>query len=67
MKHLKENNETYWSHFKFASGLGLKLLQRGILFVIHGIFPFLSVPKKYNIDSTQNLIDKAKKYSDNRK
>lgn len=67
MKHLKENNETYWSHFKFASGLGLKLLQRGIFFVIHGIFPFLPVPKKYNIDSTQNLVNKAKKYSDNRK
>ncbi len=67
MKHLKENNETYWSHFKFAVGLGLKLLQRGIFFIIHGIFPFLLIPKKYNINSTQNLVNKAKKYSDNRK
>lgn len=67
MKHLRENNETYWSHFKFAVCLGIKLLCRGILLIVHGVFPFLPIPKKYNIDSTENLINKAKKHADNRK
>ena len=67
MKHLKQNNETYWSHFRFAAGLGIKLLSRGLVFIVHGIFPFLPIPKKYNIDSTQSLINKSKKYTDSRK
>ena len=62
MKHLRENNETYWSHFRFAVCLGIKLLCRGILLIIHGVFPFLPIPKKYNIsDKKLRLIKSAKK------
>ena len=44
--HLRENNETYFGHLKFACGVGLSLMIRGIMFLLHGLFPVVDVPKK---------------------
>ena len=52
MKHLKENNETYLSHLKFAATIGLSLMLRGVVFVLHGILPIISVPRELNLEET---------------
>jgi len=62
MKHLKENNETYFSHLKFAGSLGLNFLYRAIFFLVHGVFPMIQVPKSLNIDASVDWLDDAKKY-----
>ena len=66
MKHLKQNNETYISHLKFACGLGFGLLYRSVFFLAHGIVPFVPVPRIYNIDETHAWLTRAKDYADNR-
>ncbi|OUV75948.1 MAG: hypothetical protein CBC91_06820 [Rickettsiales bacterium TMED131] len=38
-KHLKENNMSYWEHWKFAVGHGLVCMKAGIYLCIHGMFP----------------------------
>ena len=39
MKHLDEVGETYWQHFKFATGMALVLFITSILILIHAIYP----------------------------
>ena len=56
MKHLRENNESYLSHLRFAGGIGLSLMLRGIIFLMHGLIPFIEIPKSLNIESTQKKL-----------
>jgi hypothetical protein len=67
IKHLHENNETYLSHFKFAVQIGFHLFVRSFVFVFHGIFPFIDVPKCFNLKNTCKLINKYNEYSEARK
>ena len=54
MKHLEENSETYFSHLKFAITVGLTLIFRGAIFVLHGLFPVCDVPKELNLENTRD-------------
>ncbi len=38
-EHLKENNMSYWNHFKFAVGHGLCCIKAGVYLCIHGVLP----------------------------
>ena len=37
--HLQENDMTYWEHFRFASGFGIKCIKAGFLLIFHSIIP----------------------------
>ena len=66
MKHLKENNETYFSHLKFAGTMGIQLFIRGIIFILHGIFPVCDVPHKLSLEKMYELVTKWHKYAQKR-
>ena len=38
-EHLRENDMTYWEHFRFASGYGFKCIIAGCLLIFHSIIP----------------------------
>ena len=57
MGHLENNNETYLSHLKFATTVGLTLIFRGVIFVLHGLFPVCDVPKELNLEDTRGKIN----------
>ncbi len=63
MKHLKENNETYISHLKFATGIGVGFLYRSVFFIIHGFVPCTEIPKQFNFDATLKWLEKKRKYT----
>lgn len=67
MKHLKENNETYFSHLKFAGTIGIQLALRGVIFILHGLFPVCEVPKSVDLNNTCELINKWNTYAKNRR
>ena len=67
MRHLKENSETYLSHLKFAGKMGLQLILRGSLFILHGVFPFYNMPDSLNLNNTCKLINKWDSYAKNRR
>ena len=49
-KHPRENaDETWWKHCKFACGIGLRLYLTSFIFIIHGVFPFIKIPKWVNL------------------
>lgn len=66
MKHLEKNNETYFSHFKFAGTIGLTLILRGVIFVLHGLFPVCDVPKELNLEDTRDKLNGWNDHADRR-
>ena len=66
MGHLKDNNETYLSHLKFAGSLGIGFLYRSAFFLVHGFLPMVEIPKHLNLDATSAWLSNAKKYADKR-
>ena len=67
MKHLKENNETYFSHLRFAGTISLQLILRGVVLGFHGIFPICEVPKSVDLKNTCELINKWNTYAKDRR
>jgi hypothetical protein len=63
MKHLRENNEAYFSHLKFAGGMGLSLILRGVIFLVHGLIPIISVPKIFNLEATVKKMSEWEEYT----
>ena len=52
MKHLKESNQSYIEHLMFASKVGLTLIFRGAVFLLHALAPVCRIPKKWNLENT---------------
>ena len=40
MRHLKDNNMSYWTHLSFALKLSAQLVVMAIISVIHAVIPF---------------------------
>ena len=64
IKHLKDNNETYWNHFKFAGGMGVSLILRGIASLVHAALPSLPIPKFLHLEVTKRRVDEWNAYAD---
>ena len=57
VKHPRENaNESWWKHFKFTASIGVRLFFTGIYFVVHGLFPFIEIKRKYNLRDTSDWL-----------
>jgi|GEM_PF-3184737 len=67
MKHLKENNETYFSHLKFALSIGTSLMIRGALLILHAFLPMVTIPKKWSLDDTLRTVYRWSVYANKRK
>ena len=65
-KHPKENaHESWWTHCKFACSIGFRLYLTSFIFIIHGIFPFIKIPKWINLtDSAMYLLKENEKRLD---
>ena len=57
-EHPKENGmKSWWAHCKSACLIGFRLYFTSWFFIIHGIFPFIPIPKKLNLtDSACYLL-----------
>ena len=53
-KHLKENNESYFSHMRFAARAGFYLAVSSLCYSVHALFPFISVPERFCFESVVN-------------
>ena len=67
MGHLKKNNETYLSHFLFAGKVGLTLIFRGIIFLLHAVCPICKIPNFLNLKSTSDKLYIWNEYTIKRK
>lgn len=63
IKHLKENNETYLGHLKFAWTAAFHMLVSSFCLLVHGIFPFISTPQLFNIATMAKKLKRWEIYS----
>ena len=62
-KHPRENaDETWWQHFQFAFTVGIRLIFTSLIFILHGIFPFISIPKWLNLEESIRFLEKENEY-----
>ena len=58
-KHPRECvNETWWEHCQFALNVGIRLIFTSLIFIIHGIFPFIEIPRWLNLEDSILFLDK---------
>jgi len=67
VKHLKNNNETYFSHLVFAWKVAFNMLSSFLCFAIHGLLPFIPIPKMFNLGAMTHKLKKWDAYSQIRK
>ena len=63
MRHLKKNNETYLSHLIFAGKIGLTLMFRGFIFLLHAALPICKIPQRWNLKQTTEKLQQWEKYT----
>jgi len=64
--HLKDNNESYLTHLLFAGKIGLSLLLRGAVFILHGLLPLWDIPARLNLENLRDKADKWNKHTEQR-
>ena len=57
MGHLKKHNETYLNHLLFAGKIGLTLIYRGAIFLLHALFPICKIPVRWNLENTHTKLE----------
>tara|TARA_Y100000114_G_C11706810_1_gene301380 strand:+ start:333 stop:554 length:222 start_codon:yes stop_codon:yes gene_type:complete len=62
VKHLKENNQTYVSHIKFAWRIALHMLVSSCFLLIHGLLPFVPIPKLFSLEGMTHKMKKWDNY-----
>ena len=67
LKHLKENNETYLNHLKFAWVAAFHMLISCCFFLVHGLIPAIPIPKLFNLEAMYRKLKKWDAYSQIRK
>ena len=63
----RETGETWFQHFRFAVGVGLRMIITGIIFVAHGILPAIKIPAWLNLQETQKYLEKENEDRENHK
>ena len=62
-KHPQETvGETWGQHCYFAVGVGIRLIFTSLIFILHGIFPFISIPKWLNLEESIRFLEKENEY-----
>ena len=61
-KHPKDTvGETWRQHCYFAVGVGIRLIFTSLIFIVHGLFPFISIPKWLNLEESIRFLARENK------
>ena len=54
-------NESWSIHCYFAVGVGIRLIFTSLIFIVHGIFPFIGIPKWLNLEESIRFLARENK------
>ena len=67
-KHPRENaGENWWQHCQFAIGVGFRLIFTSLIFILHGIFPFIEIPRWLNLEESIRFLKQENEYRESSK
>lgn len=55
-EHTQKQGVSYIEHLVFATGIAARLLSSVIVFVLHGIFPFIDIKKELDLEATTQFL-----------
>ncbi|MDH5445674.1 MAG: DUF6356 family protein [Gammaproteobacteria bacterium] len=56
-EHTQQQGVTYMEHLVFAVGIAIRLLGSAVVFLLHGIFPFVDIRKELDLEATRDYLD----------
>lgn len=56
-EHTQKQGVTYMEHLVFAVGIAVRLLISAIVFLLHGILPFVDIRKELDLEATRDYLD----------
>ena len=62
LKHLKENNQSYLTHLKFAWTIAVHMLFSFCFLLVHGAVPFIPIPQLFTIEGISRKMRKWDAY-----
>tara|TARA_R100001129_G_scaffold146552_1_gene107830 strand:- start:559 stop:771 length:213 start_codon:yes stop_codon:yes gene_type:complete len=62
VRHLKENNQTYLNHLKFAWTAAFYMLFSFCFLLVHGAVPFIPTPELFSIEGVARKMKKWDAY-----
>ena len=54
--HPQRQGVTYREHWHFAMGIACRLLKSVVVFGVHALFPFVSIPRVLDLESTAAFL-----------
>jgi hypothetical protein len=55
-EHTQKQGVTYMEHMFFATGIAFRLFNSVIAFFLHGIFPFIDIEKRLDLEATSEFL-----------
>jgi len=61
-EHTQQQSVSYMEHLVFAVGIAVRLFSSAIIFILHGIFPFVDIRKDLDLEATRNYLDEQNEW-----
>ncbi|MDH5446582.1 MAG: DUF6356 family protein [Gammaproteobacteria bacterium] len=61
-EHTQQQGVSYMEHLVFAVGIAVRLFSSAIIFILHGIFPFVDIRKDLDLEATRNYLDEQNEW-----
>jgi hypothetical protein len=61
-EHTQQQGITYFEHWRFAMGIAWRLLNVVIAFVLHAVFPFITIEPHYDLEATMSFLDERNRW-----
>lgn len=56
-EHTQAQGVSYMQHLVFAVGIAARLFSSGIVFILHGVFPFIDIHKELDLEATRDYLE----------
>ena len=61
-RHPRQQGVTYDEHLRFAMGIAWRLLRSVLVFGLHAVFPFVSLPRELDLESTAAFLEESNRW-----
>ena len=61
-EHTRQQGVTYFDHCFFALGIAWRLMNSVLAFVLHAVFPFIGIERRYDLEETMDFLDERNRW-----
>lgn len=65
--HVRQQGLTYCEHASFALAIAWRLFNTVVIFTLHGLFPFIHIEPRLDLEATGRFIEQQNRWIENAK